>query len=268
MTHILITGANGQLGNAIRLAAAQLPSFQFHYTDYQELDICSEEAIDDFFDQYPIAWCINCAAYTAVDKAESEQEMAEKINVTGPRLLAAACTAHDARMIHISSDYVYHNALNRPLLEDDPTNPQSVYAVTKLAGDEAVLEEAPESIIIRTSWVYGIYGHNFVKTMLRLGAERDSLNVVYDQIGAPTYTKDIAAVLMNILVAEEKGQALSGGIYHYANEGVTSWYDFAVAIMEEAGLACRVLPILTTQYPTPSLHARRSVCLTNKNRQR
>jgi dTDP-4-dehydrorhamnose reductase len=250
MTQVLITGANGQLGNAIRAATKDLPSIKFHFTDYQELDICSGEAIESFFEQNPIDWCINCAAYTAVDKAEAD--MAQKINVDGPRLLAAACTAHDARMIHISSDYVYHNSLNRPMLEDDPTEPKSVYAVTKLAGDEAVLEEAPEAVVIRTSWVYGVHGHNFVKTMLRLGAERDSLNVVYDQIGAPTYTKDLAAVLMQIMAAEESGNALSGGVYHYANEGVTSWYDFALAVMEEAGLDCRVFPILTKQYPTPA----------------
>lgn len=267
MPRILVTGASGQLGTAIRQAAANWPAFKFYFTDVQELDITDEAAVKNYFANHSITHCINCAAYTAVDKAESNEDLAHTINVKAARILAQACAQKQARLLHISTDYVYHNDVNRPLLEDDPTNPQSVYASTKLAGDQAACEAAPNTVVIRTSWVYGTHGHNFVKTMLRLGAERDQLSVVFDQIGTPTYTLDLAHTLLHIIASDSNGSIPKdkiGGVYHYANEGVTSWYDFALAIFEQANITCEVIPIVSAQYPTPA--ARPSYSVLDKNK--
>ena len=251
---ILITGANGQTGQCLAALAAVFPQFEFLLTDRTVLDISDSEAVHKMVGISD--WCINCAAYTAVDKAESEPEVARRINVTGARHLAKACAKKNIPLIHLSTDYVYHNAQNTPFREDDPVNPQGVYAATKLAGDIAVLEAHPAlGMVIRTSWVYAPFGHNFLKTMLRLGKERPALNVVFDQIGTPTYAPDLAAAMLQIIQQVETGVVAPetiAGIWHYSNEGVASWYDFAVAIMDIAQLPCKVFPIETKDYPTPA----------------
>ena len=207
-----------------------------------------------FFEQNHINWCVNCAAYTAVDKAENEPEKAARINTQGAELLARACARNGVPLIHLSTDYVYHNQQNTPFREDDPVSPKSVYAHSKLAGDLAALQY-PFSMIIRTSWVYSEFGNNFVKTILRLGGERSDLNVVFDQIGTPTYAPDLAAAILSVIEkVENKEVALHtiGGIWHYSNEGVTSWYDFAKAIFDIRNIPCRVHPIETKDFPTPA----------------
>ncbi|MGB1216513.1 MAG: dTDP-4-dehydrorhamnose reductase, partial [Saprospiraceae bacterium] len=205
----------------------------------------------DFFHKNKITHCINCAAYTAVDKAESEGETAQKINVNGVSFLAEAAKKNDVTLIHISSDYVYHNEINRPLKEDDIATPKSIYAQTKLDGDVLALKNNKKTFVLRTSWVYSSFGNNFVKTMKRLGAERDALNIVYDQIGTPTYARDLAEVIFKII---EKENTLDNpyGVYHFSNEGVTSWYDFALEIFHLENIKCKVTPILSKDYPTPA----------------
>ena len=252
---ILITGARGQLGRCFQALAGQYTGWQFHYYDLPELDITAPRAVAAFFQTNQVNWCINCAAYAAVDKAETEPALARRVNVRGAQLLAEACARAGAPVIHFSTDYVYHNRQNTPFREDDPVSPKSVYARTKLAGDRAVLRANPLGMVIRTSWLYAHHSHNFVRTMLRLGAERPELNVVYDQVGTPTYAPDLAAAVLNIIrLVEEKTVARESlaGIWHYSNEGVTSWYDFALAIMELRGLSCRVNPIETKDFPLPA----------------
>lgn len=256
---ILITGANGQLGQCFRHLAAQYRQWDFIFNDFPELDITSHKAVSGFFEsrksENKIHWCINCAAYTAVDKAESEPVKARKINVAGPKNLAEACAANGATMVQLSTDYVYHNRQNTPFQENDPVSPKSVYARTKLAGDRAVLKANAGAMVVRTSWVYSELGHNFVKTMLRLGTERPALSVVFDQIGTPTYAPDLAEAILQMIEKVEKGEVKrenAGGIWHYSNEGVTSWYDFAKAIFEIKKMSCRVNPIETKDFPTPA----------------
>lgn len=250
---ILVTGANGQLAGCFK---AILPPDQTVFVHSGQLDITNAKAVRQLLAQYPFQWCINCAAYTAVDKAESEAAKARKVNVDGTRRLAQICAEKGVFLIHFSSDYVYHSRQNTPYRESDPVQPKGVYARTKLAGERAALTAYPAGVmVIRTSWVYAPQGHNFVNTMRRLGAERPQLNVVYDQIGAPTYAPDLAAAVWHILQKAEKNpeiRAQMPGIWNYANEGVTSWYDFASAIIEMSGLPCRVLPIASAQYPTPA----------------
>lgn len=251
--NVLVTGANGQLGQELLALTAEFPSLKLLPATRQELDITNRDQVRQYFDRHPVDFCLNCAAYTAVDQAENHPEAAHRVNVLGPEVLAEACREQDATLIHYSTDYVYHTLCNRPYREEDPTNPQSVYARTKLEGEMKVREALPRSIIVRTSWVYSAFGGNFVKTVLRLGADRDHLRVVYDQVGTPTYAHDLALATLTMLLRLEghrdRGAAL-GGIYHYSNEGVTSWYDFAVAILDLAGLPCRVLPIESKDYPT------------------
>jgi dTDP-4-dehydrorhamnose reductase len=251
---ILVTGANGQLGHCFRELAATLGIEQrFIWTDVAELDITKSKDIAQFFAQHQPGWCINCAAYTAVDKAETETVIAKKINTTAPELLAKACARTNARMVHISTDYVYHTKHNVPYVETDKTSPKGMYAATKLAGDLRVLKHCKEAIVIRTSWVYSHHGANFVKTMLRLGAERTNLNVVFDQIGTPTHAMHLARAILQIVEQTDQSQKpLPHGIFHFSNEGVTSWYDFAVAIFKKKGLKVDVQPILSSQYPTPA----------------
>ncbi len=256
MPSILVTGANGQVGCELQYLSKQYPSFTFLFTDVQELDITNQQAVLDFFQQHPIEYCINCAAYTAVDKAESDFDKAFLINVTGTKNLALACEKHQAQLVQISTDYVYHSAQNRPYKETDPTHPQSVYASTKLESDQEAQKICPDSMILRTSWVYSSYGHNFVKTMLRLGKEKETLNIIYDQIGTPTYAFDLAKAILTILEkvqTKEYSQETLSGIFHYSNEGVASWYDFAHAIFDIRDLKCKVNPIETKDYPTPAL---------------
>ena len=247
--NILVTGANGQVGSELQTLAAQYPSFSFVFVDREQLDITNFDAVQAFFEQQAFDYCINCAAYTAVDKAESDTEMAKLVNHIGAENLAKACAQKQARMIHFSTDYVYHNQQNTPFKEDDTTSPQGVYAQTKLDGDLAALAANSETIVVRTSWVYSSFGHNFVKTMLRLGADRDKLTIIFDQIGSPTYARDLAKAMLDII---QQQPATFSGIYHYSNEGVCSWFDFARAIFDLKNINCSTSPIETKDYPTPA----------------
>lgn len=252
---ILVTGANGQLGQCFRQLAAQAPDCQFLFAGSAELDVADRRAVRLFFDQNKPSWCVNCAAYTAVDKAESEPEKARAINIGGAKNLAEACAEQGIPLIHFSTDYVYHGRQNRPLAETDAVRPQGVYARTKLAGERAALKINPLTMVIRTSWVYAPWGHNFLRTMLRLGAERPEIKVVFDQIGTPTYAPDLAAAVLAIMEKVEKkevARASLAGVWHYSNEGVASWYDFAKAIFELNNLSCRIIPIETKDFPTPA----------------
>ncbi|SFE78867.1 dTDP-4-dehydrorhamnose reductase [Chitinophaga sp. CF118] len=252
MKNILITGANGQLGQAIKKVAADFPAFNFVYTDISVLDITDAAAIDTFFAEKEIHGCINCAAYTAVDRAEGDEEMAFKLNFEAALNLADACAQYNAQLIHISTDYVFDGKSNRPYTEQDDTNPDSIYGSSKLRGEAAALGSNPEAIVIRTSWLYSEFGANFVKRMRELMQEKESLNVVFDQVGTPTYAVDLAQTILTILGKVWDTPANYGGIYHYSNEGVISWYDFAVAIKELTAATCNVLPITTDKYPTPA----------------
>ncbi len=244
----LVVGANGQLGSELKL---QLQG-KAVYVDRTELDITDKAAVEAFVAQHQFEAIINCAAYTAVDKAESDEKVAELINVEGPRNLAAT----GLPLVHISTDYVFDGTACRPYSEDDEPNPQTAYGRTKLAGEKAVMETAQTAVIIRTAWLYSTFGNNFVKTMRKLGAERDSLNVVFDQVGTPTYAKDLAAAIVAILPQMKAG---TKEIYHFSNEGVCSWYDFALAVMAQSDLSCEVLPIESKDYPTPAKRPHYSV---------
>ena len=238
----LVVGANGQLGNELRLLLKQDAA----YVDRDELDITDKNAVLSFVSPAKYQAVINCAAYTAVDKAEDEEALARKINVEGPENLALT----GVPLIHISTDYVFDGHKCTPYTENDATNPQSAYGRTKLAGEKAVLDIADTAIIIRTAWLYSEFGNNFVKTMRRLGSERDNLNVVFDQVGTPTYAKDLAQAIVEILPQIKAG---TKAVYHFSNEGVCSWYDFAVEIMHQSGVSCRVNPIESFQYPTKAI---------------
>lgn len=235
----LVTGANGQLGNELKLKLQD----KAVYVDKDELDITDAEAVKNFVSARNFDAIINCAAYTAVDKAESDEKLAELINVEGPKNLAAT----GVPLIHISTDYVFDGTNCRPYIETDEANPQSVYGKTKLAGEKAVMDNAQTAVIIRTAWLYSTFGNNFVKTMQRLGKERDTLNVVFDQVGTPTYAADLAGAIVAILPQMKPGMK---EIYHFSNEGVCSWYDFALAIMAQSDIDCTVLPIESKDYPT------------------
>jgi dTDP-4-dehydrorhamnose reductase len=250
---VLVTGASGQLGKALRAEVEYFPELELDFFTSSALDITDAGSLSAQFSEREGGWCINAAAYTAVDQAESDEGRAFQVNALGPELLADHCRRQGIRLLHISSDYVYHNGLNRPLREDDATHPRGVYARSKLAGDAAVLQRYPEgSMVIRTSWLYSEYGHNFVKTMLRLGAERSVLRVVADQIGTLTYAPDLAKAMLTMISAVESGLPSATGIFHFSNEGVTSWYDVAHAVMRLRGLPCRIEPIDTHAYPTPA----------------
>lgn len=245
---ILVTGANGQLGSEVRAISGKYPEFDFFYTTRRELDICDQNAVEKFVSRNNINSIINCAAYTAVDKAESEQELADKINHLAVKALAEISLKYDIKLIHISTDYVFDGNSYRPYTETDIPNPQSVYGKTKLDGERAMQKINPaNSIIIRTSWVYSSYGNNFVKTMLHLGKERKELSVIFDQIGTPTNAGDLAKTILKIL---PKVKNDSVEIFHYSNEGVCSWYDFATTIFELAGFSTKVNAIETWQYHT------------------
>jgi len=263
MATILVTGSNGQVGSELQYLAKNKSEHRWIWTDVAELDITNADHVSNFFSKHQPDFVINTAAYTAVDKAEEQVELCEKINVLGPELLAKNCLISNAKLIQISSDYVYDNEVNRPLIESDSTAPKSVYARTKLEGDLATLAVG-KNIVVRTSWVYSSFGHNFVKTMKRLGAERPALSVVDDQIGTPTYARDLAEVLIKIVEHDLLGEDSLTGIYHYSNEGVCSWYDFALAIFEEEKLDCDLKPIPSSEYPTPA--ARPSFSVLNKRK--
>jgi dTDP-4-dehydrorhamnose reductase len=253
---ILVTGANGQLGQCFRQLAEQNPTVYFYFVGSSELDITNKRMVRKFFEQHPVSWCINCAAYTAVDQAQKEPAVARKINITGVKNLAEACAPKGIPLIHFSTDYVYHTKQNTPFKEEDPVSPKGIYARTKRSGERAAMLANPNTMVIRTSWVYSEFAHNFVKTMLRLGRERSNLNVVYDQIGTPTYALDLAAAVLDIIRKTETEAVppyLLAGIWHYSNEGVTSWYDFAKAIFEIKNIPCAVQPIESKAYPTPAM---------------
>ena len=249
---VLVTGANGQLGQSIQFIANQYPNIQFIYTDYQELDITNFESCHTVFAKYKPQFCINTAAYTAVDKAESEAEKAHLINVIGPENLAKVCKEYNTILLHISTDFIFDGTSTQPYLETDIPNPKSVYGQTKLDGELAVQKNWEKHFIIRTSWVYSQFANNFMKTMLRLASERDSLSVVNDQIGTPTYAVDLAEVLMNIIQSSITNKPSPFGIYNFSNEGVCSWYDFAAAIFHQKGISIDLQPIPTSAYPTPA----------------
>lgn len=266
MPTILITGSKGQVGQELLDLQSDYPGYRFLGVDLPELDLTDADAVKAFFEQHAIDYCFSCAAYTAVDRAETDEGLAHAVNVDAARTLAKCCADSGAALIHLSTDYVYHNDLNRPLLEDDPTHPQGVYAKTKLEGDIAVLETHARAMILRTSWVYSAFGNNFVKTMLKYGREREKLRVVFDQVGTPTYARDIARAMLDIAVLIEGGKddGVFGKVYHYSNEGVCSWYDFAVAIFNRQEVDCVVEPIETREYPTPA--KRPFYSLLNKSR--
>lgn len=250
MDNILVTGSKGQLGSEIRALAPKYPNYKFVFTDAEELDICNHVAVKQCITTNNIKAIVNCAAYTAVDKAEEQYELADKINHLAVANFAQLAKENGIKLIHISTDYVFDGTAHKPYTETDTPNPQSVYGKTKLAGETTIQHINPaNSIIIRTSWVYSVYGNNFVKTMLRLGKERDELHVVADQIGTPTNAADLAQTILDIL-PQLKNDAVE--LFHYSNEGVCSWYDFAKAIFEIKDITVKVNPIESLQYPTPA----------------
>lgn len=255
MAKILVTGAGGQLGSELRDIAPYFPQHEFFFAGRKELDIADEKSIKNVFSVFAPDYCINCAAYTAVDKAETEKEQAFAVNATAVKNTAKASRQQATKLIHISTDYVFDGTATEPYKEEDTTNPLSVYGQSKLQGEIEVQKEAPSSVIIRTSWVYSSYGNNFVKTMLRLMQSRPEINVVDDQYGSPTYAADLAKALLDIIDKTN----WQPGIYHYSNEGVTTWYGFAEAIKKMSGSACAVHPITTDQYPTAAKRPRYSV---------
>ena len=244
--NILVTGCNGQLGNVIRDRQPRYPQIKWFNTDVAELDITDKDAVVRFVIENHIDGIINCAAYTAVDRAEDDVEKATLLNVTGPANLAAAIEQTGGWLIHISTDYVFDGNHCKPYTEDESTNPMSVYGKTKQEAEVAVMQLCSQAMVIRTAWLYSEYGNNFVKTMIRLGREREQLKVVYDQIGTPTYAGNLADAILTIV-----NKGINPGLYHFTNEGVISWYDFTKAIHELTGITtCEVLPIRSEEYPT------------------
>ena len=245
---ILVTGASGQLGQSIQFIASNYADCKFIFASSQDLDITNQEHVNHFFDINKIDFCINAAAYTAVDKAETETEKAVSINVLGPKNLAMVCQKNNVKLIHVSTDFVFDGASSKPYLETDATNPLGVYGKTKLDGEQAVIDNMKEYFIIRTSWVYSQFGNNFRNTMLRLASERDSLSIVSDQIGSPTNAVDLAKALLSIV----QSNSSKYGIYNFSNEGIASWYDFASEIFKINKIDIEVNPIPTEAFPTPA----------------
>jgi dTDP-4-dehydrorhamnose reductase len=252
MITILVTGSMGQLGNELFIASKSYYGYEFIFTDVDKLDITDPLQTGKFIKSEKPDWIINCAAYTAVDKAESEKERAFLINSSGVENIVNAIKGTECKLIHISTDYVYNGKSNIPYSETDGTDPASIYGKSKLSGEKHALLH-PESLIIRTSWLYSSFGNNFVKTILKLSREREFLKVVFDQVGTPTYAADLATAILSIISGVIKNQtAFIPGIYNYSNEGVCSWYDFAMAINEESGSSCIIKPVLTEEYPLPA----------------
>ena len=253
--NILITGCNGQLGNEMQLLEKDNPQHTYFNTDVAELDITNEEAINRFVEDNQIDGIVNCAAYTAVDKAEENQELCMKLNATAPEYLARAIERRGGWLIQISTDYVFDGTNHTPYVETDSVCPNSTYGRTKLAGEQAAQQACSRTMIIRTAWLYSTFGNNFVKTMIRLGNEKPELGVIFDQIGTPTYARDLAVAIFAAI-----NQGVKSGIYHFSNEGVISWYDFTKAIHRIAGITtCRVRPLHTSEYPTPAARPHYSV---------
>lgn len=255
MKNILVTGANGQLGNEMRLLAEVNKEYTYFFTDVAELDICDEQAVMNFVTAHQIDIIVNCAAYTAVDKAEDNQELCDKLNHVAPGYLAKAIQTRGGYLVQVSTDYVFDGTAHVPYTEEQPTCPDSVYGITKLAGEQEAMKYCANTMIIRTAWLYSTFGNNFVKTMLRLGREKDSLGVIFDQIGTPTYARDLAVA---IFAAIHKG--IIPGIYHFSNEGVCSWYDFTQMIHHLADIkTCKLRPLHTEEYPTKAKRPHYSV---------
>ena len=248
METILVTGSNGQLGNEMRQISKSYSQFNYIYTDIEELDICNKTNLDDFVKLNKVDFIVNCAAYTAVDKAENDTELCYKINFEAVKNIAEIASKHQIKVVHISTDYVFDGTNYIPYTEKEQVCPYTVYGKSKLAGEQTLSENCKDAIIIRTSWLYSSFGNNFVKTMIKLGKERDSLNVIFDQIGTPTYAADLADTIMKIIIHEN----FTTGIYHFSNEGVCSWYDFTKSIHRISGINCNVKPIESKEYPTPT----------------
>jgi dTDP-4-dehydrorhamnose reductase len=259
MTPILITGCKGQLGSEIQQISGKFPEMSFIFTDLEELNITRTRDIRSFLDSMPVKFLVNCAGYTAVDLAEDEREMAELLNAEATGHLARICAERAVQLIHISTDYVFDGEKKYPYLEDDPVNPQTVYGKSKLHGEEA-LQQSGKGIIIRTSWLYSPFGNNFVKTILRLSGEKESLNVVFDQTGCPTYASDLASAILAMIQMEiEQENSPKYDIYHYSNQGICSWYEFATCIIDFAGSACKIIPVESKDYVTKAERPRYTV---------
>lgn len=253
--NILITGCNGQLGNEMQLLEKQNPQHTYFNTDVQELDITDQQAVEQFVAGNAIDGIVNCAAFTAVDKAESSQELCDLLNRVAPGYLAGAVERRGGWFIQISTDYVFDGTNHTPYAETDPVCPNSIYGRTKLAGEQAAREACQRTMVIRTAWLYSTFGNNFVKTMIRLGKEKTELGVIYDQIGTPTYAADLATAIFATI-----NQGVQPGVYHFSNEGCISWYDFTKAIHRLAGITtCKVRPLHTAEYPTPAARPHYSV---------
>ena len=259
--NILITGCNGQLGNEMQLLEMENRQHTYFNTDGQELDITNREAIVKFVDEHEVDGIVNCAAYTAVDKAESNEQLCDLLNHVAPGYLAEAVERRGGWLIQVSTDYVFDGTNHKPYVETDPVCPNSVYGRTKLAGEQAAQKACSRTMIIRTAWLYSTFGNNFVKTMIRLGNEKPELGVIFDQIGTPTYARDLAVAIMTAI-----NQGVKPGVYHFSNEGVISWYDFTKAIHRIAGItSCHVRPLHTSEYPTPAARPHYSVLDKTKN---
>ncbi len=252
MKTVLITGSNGQLGSEMQLASKRYDAFRYIFTDVAELDICDKAALESFAVENKVDVIVNCAAYTAVDKAEDDQELCYKINRDAVKNIGEVAAKNGLKVIHVSTDYVFDGTNYIPYTEDMQVCPATIYGKSKLEGEEALLETCENAVIIRTSWLYSIYGNNFVKTMIKLGRERSELNVIFDQVGTPTNAADLADSILKIMSSEN----FVPGIYHFSNEGVCSWYDFTKTIHRLAEIDCNVKPIETKDYPakTPRPH--------------
>lgn len=252
MASILVTGANGQLGSEMRVISTKFAAHNFIFTDVAELDICDPNAVNQFLEYNKVDFILNCAAYTAVDKAEDDIDTCYKINKDAVAILAEASSKRKIKIVHISTDYVFDGSSHIPYTEEMSVCPSSIYGKSKQEGEDVLLNLCPDSVIIRTSWLYSSYGNNFVKTMIKLGKERESLNVIFDQIGTPTYAADLALAMMRVVDSSD----FVPGIYHFSNEGVCSWYDFTITIHQMLNIDCKVLPIESKEYPvrTPRPH--------------
>lgn len=260
MKNVLVIGSEGQLGNEIKCLSSEFDNIDFIFTTIEELDITDTKRLEATIRQEAFDYIINCTAYTAVDKAESETELANAINHLALQTIGKSAFEQKSKVIHVSTDYVFDGQNHKPYTEEDKPSPNSVYGKTKLDGEKALMMNNPESIIIRTSWLYSSFGHNFVKTMLQLGKNKDELNVIFDQIGTPTYAKDLAEVILEIIQKDiNLSIPFNKGIYHYSNEGVCSWYDFTKAIHELSAINCSVHPIETKDYPTDAPRPQYSV---------
>ena len=251
MKQILVTGSNGQLGSELRVLSSTFSQYRFIFTDVANLDITNTESLDIFFKENAIDYIINCAAYTAVDKAEEEEELANLINYKAVESLLSASKKYNAKLFQISTDYVFGGLHNLPLKEELPTHPESAYGRSKLKGEVAALESG-RAVVIRTSWLYSFYGNNFVKTIRKYGVERSELKVVFDQVGTPTYAKDLAQTILQIIDFTEQNHTFEAGVYHYANEGVISWFDFAKEICTLSGIDVDIKAVLSDEFPTPA----------------